>query len=138
MEPSETNTVTYATLRSFRSAAAHYHKLDLQIAYPGQAYLDSGSRVLVSPKVSPTDEVGYALMSKGMSRRLGIEAKPSLALLDQHIRYLDCKLDEQFLQSTTTAQAQEICQAALANLIAWLGWLRAYELFHITWKDFQL
>ena len=67
MELSETNTVTYATLRGFRLEAAHYYKLDLQIAFPGQVYLDSSSRVLVIPKCSPTDEVGYSLMSKGMS-----------------------------------------------------------------------
>jgi hypothetical protein len=40
-----------------------------------------------------------------------------------------------YREATTNRQRCEICRAALVNLAAWLGWLRAGETFSLRWKD---
>jgi len=64
----------------------------MQVAYPGQAYLDPTHRILLATACSPTDELSTTLAHSGMSRHFGDEAQPSVALLDRHIRALDTDL----------------------------------------------
>jgi hypothetical protein len=74
-------------------------------------------------------------MTSGMSRRLGEESTPSHALLERHVHWIDKHLNSLYEAATTEASRAEIARAALANVIAWLGWLRALELFSLTWAD---
>jgi hypothetical protein len=50
------------------------------------------------------------------------------SLIDKHLNSL-------YEAATTEVSRAEIARAALANVIAWLGWLRALELFSLTWND---
>ena len=130
-----TTAVQYSTVRSLRSAAAQFFRLDLQIAYPQQAFIDSSSRAMIATGCSPTDELSYTLMSTGMSRRLGDESSPAIALLDCHVRSLDATLNRRYLATPDLRIRMELARAGLANLLAWLAWLRAQELFGICWND---
>lgn len=78
------------------------------------------------------------MMNSGMSACIGTEAKPSIALLDQHIWYLDTSLEQRFREATTVDAKVEIARAALVNLITWLGWLRANETLSITFEDLEI
>jgi hypothetical protein len=134
-DTTDLGTVSYGTVRGIRSAASMFYRLDYQIAHPGQALLDSSARTVLSEGVSPTDELSFYLMNKGMSRRLGDSTKPSAALLHRHVHYLDGSLDERYDRARTPALRLEIAKAGLANLTAWMGWLRAIELFSLRWQD---
>jgi hypothetical protein len=133
-----TTNVKYNTVRGLRSAAAQFYRLDLQIAYPQQAFIDSSARAMIAKGCSPTDELSYTLMSTGMSRRLGDESNPSVALLDQHVRFLNDMLEQRFHAAHDPRIKTEIARAALANLVAWLAWLRAQELFSLCWCDLTI
>lgn len=130
--------VTFATVRGLRSAASLFHKLDMLTAHPGKVYMDPNNRVMTTNDVSPTDELGYTMMNTGMKNRLGTESKPSVALMDRHIRYLDSSLRRRFLGATTRAMKLELARAGFANSMAWLAWLRAKELFLGRWCDIDL
>ena len=133
------NRVTYGTTRSLRSAASMFLKLDFQVAFPGEVYTDPSSRILRAPGVSPTDELSYTLMSKGMSGRLGTESKPAVALLDRQVRHLNDDLEKRFTSGTLLRSAKlEIARAATVNLVSWMGWLRATECFDMRWSDLAL
>jgi hypothetical protein len=135
---SPTTNVKYSTVRSLRSAAAQFYRLDLQIAFPQKAFIDSSARAMVSAGCSPTDELSYTLMSAGMSRRLGDESNPSLALSDNHVRYMNDQFERRYHTTQEPRIRTELARAALANLIAWLAWLRAQELFCLCWCDFTI
>jgi hypothetical protein len=130
-------TITYGTVRSLRSAAAMFYRLDYQIAHPGKAMLDPGTRPILTNGCSPTDELGYYMMNKGMSRRLGTTSKPSAALLSRHIEYLDASLERRYHAATSVVLRLELVRAGLANLTAWLAWLRSMELFSLRWLDVE-
>jgi hypothetical protein len=133
-----TSNVKYSTVRGLRSAAAQFYRLDLQIAFPQQAFIDSSARAMISAGCSPTDELSYTLMSAGMSRRLGDESNPSEALLDQHIRFLNDTLEQRYHAAQDPRIKTELARAALANIIAWLAWLRAQEMFSLRWCDLTI
>lgn len=132
------DSMAYSTVRSLRSAVSMFHKLDLQMAFPGKVYLDPSSRVLMGLGCSPTDELSYTLMASGMSRRLGDESKPSIALLARHVRALDRLLDQRFNDTQDPGLRRELARAGLANTLAWLAWLRASELFSLRWCDLDV
>ena len=112
-----------------------FHRLDMLTAHPGCVYTDPSSRVLQGHGVSPTDELGYVMMSSGMRARLGNDTKPSAALLYRHIQYLLESLERRYGQAQHSAERSEICRAALATLFAWLAWLRGTELFSLHFSD---
>jgi hypothetical protein len=128
------DTVSYNTIRQLRAAVSQRLTWDATQQPHVHAYLDHNKRLLQDAGRF-TDELPSQLHAQGMAIRLGTEALPSKALLDRHIR----ELDEQFLMTYRRAQTpQERHAAALggfANLILWLGWLRAGETFTLTWKD---
>jgi hypothetical protein len=127
--------VTFATVRGLRSAANQFFAWDLQVAYPDTAMKDSSSRAVVTPGCLPTDSLAYVYMSTGMRRRLGDESKPSLALLQRHVRWIDTFLNDAYNNSADPEHRAELARAAIANLAAWLGWLRAMEVFSLRWID---
>jgi hypothetical protein len=79
----ETLTLAFTTIRALRSAASQYLAWDMMVSNPATV-LDA-QRVLVQP-CRPTDSIGCSFHAKGMSSRIGDEAKPSLPLLDCHVR----------------------------------------------------
>jgi hypothetical protein len=86
-------------------------------------------------RVFTHDLLGYAFMSLGMCRRLGNSSRPSTALLSRHIHAMNDHFNQLYREATTNRQRREICRAALVNLAAWLGWLRAGETFSSRWED---
>lgn len=134
----ETTTVTFATIRGLRSAASQFYAWDMQVANPGLVSRDAGSRPVIGAGCCPTDEYGYTLMSGGMSRRLGEESKPATALLARHVAWIDRHLDASYQSAKTQVQHQSCCRAALVNVIAWLAWLRAMEVFSLRWSDVEV
>lgn len=131
-------TVAGITVRGIRSAASLHHRLDLQIAYPGQAYLDANNRVLVSPLCSPTDELSSTMFASGLLKRLGEESVPAVPLLARHVEYMDKHFEVLYQHATNPSIQREICRAAAANSSYWLSWLRANELFNMDWKDLDI
>ena len=94
-------------------------KLDFQVAFPGEVYTNLNSRI---PGVTPTDELSYTLMSKGVSGRLAIESRLAVALLDRQLRYLDADLETRFTSGAPRRAAQlQIARAAAVNLVSWMG-----------------
>ena len=126
-------TVTYNTVRSLRSAASFFLKLDLMTAFPGKVITDNAERPVVTMGCLATDELPFTLMSNGMARRLGTESRPSIALQAVHVRWLNDSLELRYWQTSVPTLRLELARAALANIVAWLGWLRAQELFGLRW-----
>jgi hypothetical protein len=133
----ETNTaaIVFTTTRALRSAANQFYSWDLQVAHPEEAMKDASARAVHSAGCLPTDSLGYVFMSKGMSQRMGDEAKPSVALLHRHVEWMDTFFDNAYHNSRDQDERAELARAALANLVAWLGWLRATEIFSLQWSD---
>lgn len=52
----------------------------------------------------PTDSLAYQYFAKGMVERLEDQPEPSVALLDQHVRYFDAELDKMFREATSDLQ----------------------------------
>ena len=129
--------VSFSTARGLRSAAAHYLAWDLQVSDPQAAY-DALHRPLADTGTMPTDSLAYSYMTSGMSRRLGEESTPSHALLERHIQWIDNHLNSLYEVATTDEARAELSRAGLANLVAWLGWLRALELFSLFWNDLTI
>ena len=104
----------------------------------GSAYKDP-DRLMVPPRVGSTSSLVVQLTTSGMERRLGTESTPTVALQAQHIRtnleLRDRQLD--LLQAHLSAQHQ-IHLAQLAEILLWLGWLRANELFSLRWEDVEV
>jgi hypothetical protein len=88
----------------------------------------------MAPGVSPTDEVSFYLMNRGMSQWLGDQSKPSAALNAQHVQYLERSLEARYGKAKTMAMCIELAKAGLANTTLWLGWLRAMEFFGLRWQ----
>jgi hypothetical protein len=71
-----------------------------------------------------------------MSARVGDEAKPSMPLLDRHVRALDQSLEQRYRQATSPRDKRELALAGLSNVTLWLGWLRTSEVYGTEWRDF--
>ncbi|CAJ1945413.1 unnamed protein product, partial [Cylindrotheca closterium] len=113
-----------------------FHALDALTAKPDQAYLTRDNKLLYQD-CRPTDSLQYTFMAKGMVSRLGDDPKPSMALLDRHVRCLDSDLDALFRAATNPVEKRDIALAGLANLSLWLGWLRSSECFDLNWDDVE-
>jgi hypothetical protein len=117
-----------------RSAASHYLAWDLQVSDP-QAAFDALNHPSAELGAIPTDSLAYSYMTSGMSNWLGEESSPSHALLERHVVWIDKHLNSLYAMTLTPGARTEIARVATANLIAWFGWLRAMELFSLTWAD---
>jgi len=125
---------SFGTVRQLRSALAQYEALTLLLSHPGRTISDRNHQVWVSD-CRLTDSHGLTLFMAGIGSRLGSDTKPSTALLDRHIRWLDQDLDRRYLQCSLPNQKREFARAGLANLVLWLGWLRSSEAFGLTFSS---
>lgn len=130
--------ITYGSARAMRSAASQFYTWDMQIAHPGTAIRDSQRRGFLTNGCSPTDELGYTLMTTGMSRRMGDESVPSVALTSQQIMRGAEYLEQAWGASTTLAQKRDIAAAGVTHLGFWLSWLRSTEFFSLRWEDVEV
>jgi len=87
--------------------------------------------------LTPNAELGYTLMSIGMSKRMGDESKPPIAITYWQVRWaIDClEALWKVCPVEDVAGCREIAAATVAALMAWFGWLRSLELFSLTWGD---
>ena len=128
--------LAFSTIRALRSAAAQYMTLDSLSVHPS-SYFNRDNK-LIHQDCRPTDSAPYTLMTKGMLSRIGDEARPSMALLDRHVRYLDNELNQKYRLATSVYEKREYALAGLANLSFWLGWIRSSEGFDLDWEDTEL
>ena len=116
----------FQTLRALRSAASQFQAWDFMLANPSASVsLDDGK--LVGVKCRATDSFGMYLMAQGMASRLGTESGRSVALLDQHIRFLDKELESAYHMAKTRLAKLEIARAGAVNMVFWTGWTRSAE-----------
>jgi hypothetical protein len=120
-----------------RSAVSQFLAWDMMVAHPSATYMDDRKRI-VRLLVRPTDSLSSTLHASGMGARIGDEAKPLMALLDRHVRFLDHSLNARFLAATDFAVQRDLALAGLANCQFWCGWLRTSETFDTEWQDFQV
>jgi hypothetical protein len=130
--------VSWSTVRGLRSAISQFYSWDLTIAQPTTTMQDSMKRPVMVNGCLPTDSLGYSYMSSGMSRRLGDNVRPSTALLARHIMWIDKHFEYLYRSATTQKRRRLLCRAALVNVAAWLGWLRAAEAFGLEWIDMEV
>jgi hypothetical protein len=104
------------------------------VSNPHLAFMDQNHRLLHSP-CRPTDNYSSAQFAAGLRARLGEDVRPSVALHDRHVRWIDQDLDGRYRSARTPAAKQELAMAGLANLTLWLGWLRSRECFDLCWSD---
>jgi len=126
---------SYGTIRQLRSALSYYETWRLMLTRPEQVYLDANRRVLVH-ECRFTDSLGHTLFAGGMGSRLGTETRPSMALLERHVLWLDADIEARFQRASASPDLQaELSRAALANVSFWLGWPRTRELFDRRFRD---
>jgi hypothetical protein len=130
--------IKYNTVRQMRSATAWYHTLDMAVALPGQVMRDRFRRGMVMPYVSPTDESTMSFAHTGMARRMGTETQKSWALSHVHIAFIDAELSRLFNASRDPRARHELACAGLANLLAYLAWLRGGEIFGASPSDLRV
>jgi hypothetical protein len=122
--------IKFNTIRMLRSAASLYYTWDMQVTFNGQVRRENKRNTLCS-YVVPNEESLATFATKGMSRRLGTDVKPSWALSFCHIAYIDKCLKEALKIASSPDYRHELICAGLANLIAYFGWLRSTELFSL-------
>jgi hypothetical protein len=137
-DPTLSQRVTYNTIRGLRSAVSMAARLNLMVTHPDRVYLDQSHRAVVSSCVGLTDGLDYSFLTTGMKSRIGTESKPSTALLDRHIRYLNREFMTQYDTARSRPLQAEICRAALTNLVDWTAWLRGNELFSLRHCDIDV
>lgn len=130
--------VTFGTIRQLRSAASQFFTWDMMVTHPGSAVLDATANHLLRIPCRITDDMSATLFASGLSSRIGNEPKPSVALLERHVKWLDADLDRRYQAATTPSLHREFAQAGFANLCFWLGWLRSMELFARTFEDVRV
>ena len=130
--------ILFQTARLLRSAGAHFYAWDRQIAHPDRALRDSQRRVMLMEGVIPTDELGYTSMTTGMAKRMGDHSKPPIALTLAQVLWVMGHLDAKWDTCVSRNDRLDTAAAAVAHLLAWLGWLRSFELFSITWADVKI
>jgi hypothetical protein len=130
-------TLSYGTIRQLRSAASQYMAWDMMFRHPRSVYLDH-SRHLIQQPCRATDSLGATMFPAGMKARIGDESRPSVALLDRQVRYLDNDLALCYATAKTDEARHEISLAGLANTSLWLGWLHSSENFNLPWEYVNL
>ena len=126
--------VSVTTVRQFRSAVSMYLGWDTLVSRPDISFLDQNHRLLYSP-CRATDNYSSAQFAAGFRARLGEDVRPSVALQDRHVRWLDQDLDGRFRSARKASDKALFAMAGLANLSLWLGWLRSRECFDLCWSD---
>jgi hypothetical protein len=124
-------TIKWVTIRALQSAAAFQSTFNLLQSIPERLTFGFCDKPTIVPACSPTNELGYTVFSDGMKRRIGDKSFPSAVILDQHVSWMNAHFLHVYQSATTLKIRLEMCKAAVINLIAWLGWLRAVETFSI-------
>jgi hypothetical protein len=106
----------------------------MQITFNGKVRRERKRNELCA-YVLPNEESLATFATKGMSRRLGTEVKPSWALSFGHISYIDNRLRDALKSVCSQSSRRELICAGIANLYGYLGWLRGTELFSIDRSD---
>ena len=78
------------------------------------------------------------MSASGISSRLGTESRPSQALTYAHISWNQKYRRDLLKNCSSLPQKYDLIAAQCAELLAWLGWLRASELFNIRRDDVEL
>jgi hypothetical protein len=139
LSPSQSSSrILVQTTRLLRSAGAHFYAWDRQIAHHDRSLRDSQRRVMFMEGVIPTAELGYTSLTTGMAKRMGDHSKPPIALTLSQVLSVMHHLDGKWRTCTSRTNRLDLAAAAVAHLLAWLGWLRAFELFSIMWADVTL
>jgi hypothetical protein len=125
--------LAFSTVRSLRSAVSQFFAWDMMVSQPA-AYMDDRKRI-ISQACRPTDSLGPTFHAGGMGARLGNETRPSVALLDRHVRALDQDLEQRYRATGYPHIRRTLALAGFANLSLWLGWLRSSEVFDLEWRD---
>jgi len=107
-------TLAFATIRQLRSAASQFYTVDVLMANPGQLYMDSNNH-LSRQAGRVTDEHDATMFGTGLSSRIGNQPRPSIALLERHVKWLDNDLDKCYRSATSPALCRELSMAGLAN-----------------------
>jgi hypothetical protein len=129
------SSVSWSTVRGICSAISQYYSWGLFMGNSTKAIKDHAARPILVEGCLPTDSLGYTFMSLGMCQRLGNSSRPSTVLLSRHIHAMNKHFNQLYWEATSNRQQREICRAALVNLAAWLGWLRAGETFSLRWES---
>lgn len=125
---------SFNTIRNLRSAASQFWAWDLMLTHPNAVVLNKERKLLIQP-CRPSDGLDFTLYTKGLRTRIGDEAHPSVALLDQHVRAMEAELDAAYRQAIAPTERRLHALAGFALLLFWLGWLRSGEVFQGSWDD---
>ena len=113
-------TLSYSTICQLWSAASQYMAWDMMVCYLGHVYMDQGKRV-IQKACRSTNSLGATMFASGMKAGLGDESRPSVALPDRHVRWLDADLNQHYWAARMDEVRHELAKAGLANLLLWLG-----------------
>ena len=92
----DSSRVTFGTVRQLRSAASQFFAWDMMVCHPGSAVLDTKANRMLRIPCRITDDFSAGLLATGMGARIGNETKPSVALLERHVRWIDNDLDRRY------------------------------------------
>jgi CTP:molybdopterin cytidylyltransferase MocA len=67
------------------------------------------------------DAIGYGLMAAGMSKRMGDESKPPIALTLRQVLWIMAYLETQPKAFQGIPECRKIAAVAATNLFRWLG-----------------
>ena len=132
--------VSYNLARATRSALQVLAAWTEAFSNPATTVRDQNSRILQVTRVALSDSLLATMTNTDMQRRLGIQVTPSLSLLQCHILWNQAFRETSYKQAfwaENYAAAQVIALSQLAELLAWLVWLHAGELFAIAWFKVQ-
>jgi hypothetical protein len=104
------------------------------VSHPGAVLFDAKNWVICQP-CRPSNGLTHSLLSGGISAQLGEQTRPSVALLDRHIRWMDKDLDHQYCSAHTPLFQRKYALAGFGLLTFWLAWLQSMEAFGLRWHD---
>jgi hypothetical protein len=122
------STITFNAARALRSGASTWARWETAMANPDLVEVSA-----------PTDSLLTSYCIGGMKRRLGTKSTPSMALRHHHVKFNQHRRGARFhTRNTSPTQRYELAAANVAELFAWLGWLRGGEVFATNWPDVEL
>jgi hypothetical protein len=126
---------------SISSVAWHLNSLfawDIMVSCPGSAVSDTKANHLLCIPCHITDNLSASLFAVSISAWIGNETKPSVVLLERHVKWLHSDLDQCNHAAITPSLHCQFAQAGFTNVCFWLGWLRSQELFARTFEDIRV
>jgi hypothetical protein len=131
--------ISFNSARYLRSAASAFFAWDISLSHPSSAWRNRERQVLRGTGVSPTDDLLVSMTIDGMARRLGTESRPSMALNGRHIAWNIRHRTHLYSQpGLSLISKYNLAAANVAELFAWLGWLRSAEIFGVEWDDVEV